>query len=231
MSSPYAAGSVWWCYVDFNDGEGERKKYFVFLSDCADNGEQAALAFTTSRGYRYHGQGESPCGCPANPCFRIEPGEEACFRDATTFVQFDNTWLMVRPKIAMLESAGKAGFLQHLSEQRLRSILNCAKKSLDTPGRVLQLVDRTIKSLKPSRQTPPKGQPTVAVPSFVSAEILSVRVRVQKRCGTCRDQLAGAMGVAEVEITRILAGGDAPASFLADIGAGLDAIDCLCTKE
>jgi hypothetical protein len=231
MSDSYAAGSVWWFRHDFGGDRGEIKKYCVFLSDCSVSGG-ALLAITTSRARRYHGQTASPCGYPDNPCYRIEPGEEACFPE-TTFVQFDNLRTFTRKELDGYEARGKAGYLQPLSEQRFRSILNCAKKSDDIPGSALQIIERTIKSLKPSRQTPPKGQP-VAAPPFVPTEILSMRVRVDARCTTCRATLAGLMEMTEAEISICLTGTVQLADrFLENLGAGFDLLgtDCPCTKK
>lgn len=70
------------------------------------------------------------------------------------------------------DSRDKAGFLQALDGERLRSSLNCAKKSLDMEGRELQLVENQLKAFKLARRAPPKVQ--------------SVKAPPVKTCAACR---------------------------------------------
>jgi hypothetical protein len=235
VTDQYRAGSVWWLVLDFGKGQGEQEKFIVLLSDCLVNGDRGVFAFATSQGRHYPGMGASPCGCPKMQCYRIDPGLEACF-SKTTFVQFNNAYPITRAGLDDYIKAGKARFVHTLAETRFRSILKCAKDAVDLEGWAIALIDQTLKSLTPAKPvvTSAKLTTTTTPPPFVSSEILSMRVRVEARCGTCRATLAGLMTMAEAEISRILAGLVPPTnSFLVDLGAGLDVLgtDCQCTKK
>lgn len=234
MTDPYRAGSVWWVLVDFGQSRGEQEKFIVLLIDCLSNGDRSVGVFTTSQDRHYPGMGAAPCGCPKWQCYRIDPGQEACFTKPT-FVQFDNGFPINRAGFGDRAKIGKARYLQALAEVRFRSILKCAKDSVDLEGWAITLIEKTLKSLTPATPPAPSPKPkALTPPPFVSNEILSMRVRVEARCGPCRAELAGAMMMTEVAISRILTGLDLPASgFLGDLGAGLDALgtDCSCTKK
>lgn len=224
MSDPYASGGVWWARIDFRDGQGERKKYLVLLSDCPETGD-AVIAMTTSRGYRYHNQTASPCGCPEKSYYRIDAGQEPCFPE-TTYVQFTNTATLTRQDLAGFESRGTAEFLQTLDGERLRSILNCAKKSLDMTGRELQLVENQLKAFKLARKTPPKGQSVASPPPpspLPPVGVAAVRRRYETICVQCRVEFVSLMGILEVDFMAVLAEKrPPPASFLESADTGFE---------
>ncbi len=140
--------------VDF--GDGVRKKYFVLLSECENEAEHFVVAFTTSQ-QRYQGETTSQCGCPDLPCFRIDVGHEPCF-SVKTWVQFDNVHPIQHARFQEMAKAG-ATFVHKLHPDRIRAVLNCAKKSKDIAGRDLSLIDRTLKS---SMATPGIPAPSVS---------------------------------------------------------------------
>lgn len=241
MTNPYAAGSVWWCLVDFRDGVEDRKKYFILLSDCLSSGELTAFAFTTSKGEKHYPKAvakASPCGCPEYSCFRIDRGQEACFTKPT-WVQLHNVHAVNRAKLEQLVKEGKGGFLQSLEDNRFRSILNCANKSIDIEGWVLKLVDRTLKALNPSKQAtlpsklsaPPLALLSARAPT-TSPEITAVRMRYEKRCLKCRAGFSELLEIAEEEVTAILSGlrPTPNKSFAADAETALDLVrpECAC---
>lgn len=180
----------------------------------------------------------APCGCPKWQCYRIDPGQEACF-PKPTFVQFDNGFPINRKGLDDLAKAGKARYVQPLAEVRFRSILKCAKDSVDLEGWAIVLVESTLKALTPAKPATPAVTSTkpkaTTPPPFVSSEILSMRVRVEARCEACRTILADLMTMTEAAISRVLTGMDKPADgFLGELGAGLEILgdDCpSCTKK
>lgn len=229
MTDPFRAGSVWWGLMDF-DGQRERRKYLVFLNDCTQDGERFVAAMTTSGGaMRYVGETASPCGCPAPPCYRIDQGQEACF-SVTTWVQFDNVHEIGRAKLETWVKQGKAGFLQMLANERIRSVLNCAKKSKDIAKRYLVQIEQTLKSMNSAKKAPAPGPvaPTSA-PSAASAAIEAVRVRFESRCANCRSELTGLLGLSEGDLEPILAGSKPPpADFVPDVEAGFEIVASMC---
>jgi hypothetical protein len=231
VTDPYRAGSVWWVLIDFGQGRGEQEKFIVLLSDCPANDAKSVGAFTTSQDWHYPGMGTPPCGYPKWQCYRIDPGQEVCF-SKPTFVQFDNGFPINRRALGDLAKAGKARYVHTLAEVRFRSILRCATNSVDLEGWAIALIESTVKSLTPATPPAPSPKPrALKPPPFVSSEILSMRVRVETRCGPCRAELAGAMMMAEVAISRVLTGLDQlPAGFLGDLGAGLEALGSDCSS-
>lgn len=223
MSDPYAAGSVWWGVMDFKDGEGPRRKYFVLLTDCPANGDQAIVAMATSKGdKRYPGQSLSPtpCGCPRYSCFRIDAKQEACF-PIQTWVQFDNVHHISRPSLVTLAAASKAGFLQPLNAGRLRAVLNCAKNSRDLDGRSNLRLDQTLKAL-PATGTASKPPPPP--PPFSALD-----ARFKRHCGACQAHVPGLLRMSGVAFAAVIAGkSPPPPNFEADAMMGLDMAGAVC---
>lgn len=219
MKDDYAAGSIWWWRRDFGDGRGPVKKYFVFLTDCTVT-EPGLLAMTTSRGRRYHGQNASPCGYPTNPCFRIDEGQERCFSE-TTYVQFDNLVELTREQLASITS----GFLQHMDPERLRALLNCAKRSDDIPGSAIAAIEATISSIvaahhadvkarrdRKAAAKAPMGRKSVAVHGVVA-----VREWYMESCQSCRIEFCDVTQVSDGELKSVFSGWkQPPPTFLAD---------------
>jgi hypothetical protein len=227
---PYCVGSVWWGLIDFKDGQGERKKYFVLLNDCLDAGEQFVAAITTSRVSRYPERTASPCGFPTYPCFRIDEDDEACFKEPT-FVQFDNAFHIGQSGLDAHVRSDRAGFLQELARERTRSILNCAKKSIDIAKRDLELIGRTLKALSTAAKAasaPGKAKPTT--PTVRDSAIGDIDRRFRRCCLNCRSEFAGLMSVAEDGLAKILSGStSSPPDFVRDAGLAFDLIAAKCT--
>jgi hypothetical protein len=218
--SAFHAGSVWWGLIDFNDGEGERKKYFVLLTDCANDGEQSCVAITTSKGDTRYGAGaraQSPCGCPNLPCFRIEAAQESCF-PATTWVQFDNAHAISRAGLEKLKKDGKADFV--------RTLLNCAKKCQDIAQRDLVRIDQTLKALNPTKKAaPPLTVPKAHPSSGVDPEIQSARKRIERYCADCHAEFIGLVGITATNLASILRGSTQPPNdFIENAQAGFELI-------
>lgn len=219
MKDKYAAGSIWMWRRDFNDGRGPVKKYFVFLADCPVTGH-GLLAMTTSRGRRYHGQGASPCGLPANQCFRIEPNEEKCFTE-TTYVQFDNIDAWTRLQLAEIESA----FLQHMEPSRFRALLKCASASDDIVNVALLKIKTTLSSLTAAYQAEFAARRTDAaaakaksgLKSVAAHGIVAVREWYEGRCPRCRAEFCEVSQVSVHDLDRMFAGSKIPpAAFIGD---------------
>lgn len=221
----YKAGAVWEGWIDFNDSEGERKKYFVLLSDC-DSSEQAFAALTTSRGDKRYGiaaRGQSPCSATLS-FFRIDAHQEKCF-PADTWVEFGNGGYQSRERLERLKVDGYAAFVQALSDERIRSLLNCAKKSEDIVKRDIERIDRALKARAPVKKPPLPAKPPTAPPLFVSTEILAVRVVIGGFCIGCRTNIAGLMGHSDTDLTAILNGEKAPTKdFVTEAEAGIDVV-------
>jgi len=225
MTLGYCAGAVWTGQIDFGDGTGERKKYFVLLNDCLD-GEQFFVALTTSQ-TRY-GETPSPCGCPNAPCYRIEPREVACFT-VRTWIQFDNSGYLSRAGLENLTKEGKVTFLQMLDEDKIRSVLACAKKSLDIPRRNLALIDRTLREKLEQRKTTAEKKTPIptSLPSTASKEVLAVRAQFNQRCTSCRTEFVVLLGIAEADLVPIFLGSKPPpVSFLGDAEVGFALMTC-----
>jgi len=218
----YGAGAVWWGLLDFGDGAGDQKKYIVLLTDCEAEGELFLAALATSKGDKRFGAGAwspSPCGCPDSNFFRIEAGQEDCF-PVTTWVQVTHGGQLSRAKLDGMVKLGRAGFVQTLSSERTRSMLNCAKKSQDITKRDLERIDRALKARNPAKKTnPPK--PTTPVP-LVSPEVASVRTRIDRCCARCRASLIELLDIGADKLGLILQGKEAPPDgFISNIEAGL----------
>jgi len=220
----FRAGAVWRGLIDFGDGEGERTKYLVLLGDCDQAGEQVLVAVTTSKGDSRYGDAGSPSPClPSGRAFRILGKQENCF-PADTWVQFDNAYPISRGSLERLTNEGRAGFVQTLGDERTRSLLACAKKSQDIPTRHLAQIEKALKARAPTKQTaPPRSAAPSAPPPYVSAEILSVRVRIDGLCATCKTTLVDLVGVSASDLTTILHGTTkAPDGFVVNAQTGLE---------
>lgn len=189
--SQYSAGAVWWALIDFGDGQGKRKKYLILLTDCEAADEQFVVAMATSKGdRRYLASARSPSPCAPNHIFfRIEERQEACF-PATTWVPFDNVCYIGKMGLDERTRQEMAGFVQSLSPERTRALLNCAKKSEDIPNRDLARIDRALKARNPSKKTPPSGPTPKAPPApAVDPALESARALMEQSCGKCRVKL------------------------------------------
>lgn len=220
----YSAGAVWWGLPNF--GEGDTKKYFVLLTDEAE-GELFLTAMTTSRGDKRYGMGArsaSPCGCPASDFFRIEARQETCF-PVTTWVQFDNAYEIGRTKLEDLVRQGRAGFEHMLSAERTRSMLNCAKRSLDIAKRDLERIDRALKARNPASKTSVRAAVLPAPPTDPQLE--AARLRRGLYCGNCRSELDGLLKIDDLEM--ILQGKrQVPDGFFDTIETGFELIGAGC---
>jgi hypothetical protein len=206
----YFVGSVWWLLKDFGDGHGERKKYCILLNSLLDEGDYFWAALTTSKAARYHGETASPCGCPSVPCYRIEPGQEPCFPERT-WVQFDNTHPVSREILDDWRARGKAGFIQLLASDRIRSVMNCAVKSQDLVGRAVPFIRKTLKSLNAANSV---TRSTIPVPHMTnstassnndSAAMSAEHIRAElKKPGICASTFCGLMKISEEELERAL---------------------------
>jgi hypothetical protein len=226
MNADYGAGAVWWRLIDFGDGKGEVRKYFVLLTDDAGDGN-VIVAMTTSKGDDRYSDARSPSPCaPSGKCYRVDANQEKCFH-LDTWIQFDNAALVRVADLKGLAIAGKGGFLQPLDEGRLRSMLGCAKKSHDIPTRDLERIDKALKARAPVKRppTPPPGPAPKAPPAFVNSEILFIGVQVKKLCDDCRSDFCGMLGVTSDSLTAILHGAEqAPKDFVADATIGIEAL-------
>lgn len=231
----FRAGAVWQGVIDFGDGEGERTKYLVLLGDC-DNGEQVLVAVTTSKGGLRYGDAGSPSPClPSGRAFRIPGKQENCF-PVDTWVQFDNAYPISRTSLERLTQEGRASFLQSLGDERLRSLLACAKKSQDIPKRNLEQIDKALKARAPTKQPAPSRPSTPsAPPPFLSMEMISTRMRVDRLCGDCHAIFIDLVEVNATDLTTILQGKTKPPdNFLKKAQDGFELLDSEncgnCTK-
>lgn len=218
MTAPYCAGAVWWGMLDF--GEGERKKYFVLLNDCLQPGDHFFAAITTSQGAkRYRGETTAACGCPAAPCYRIEAGQEPCF-SVTTWVQFDNAAPVTRERLDSMGRAGKSGFHGMLDPNRIRSVLNCALKSKDLPGRDADLIRRTLKAMSAPAKKPTAAPSAPKQPSPFAA----LQMRFERHCAGCKVEFWRIVeGFSKDDLPNIFEGTKgAPEGFVSTVEAGLD---------
>lgn len=228
MSDYFLAGSVWWSYLDFDDGRGPTKKYFVFLSNCTNDGGQGAIALTTSRTNRYpEADSSSPCS-PRYSAFRIKKGEETCFPDET-WVQFNNTRAVSQAGLEKAIANGVVGYHGKLAEQRLRAILNCARKAIDIEGWAAKLAERTLKNM-PSSQAAPRA---IAAP-IVASGIVEIQAWYDAACNGCRIQFCELTMVSMTQLSRVFARATIPPdTFLADaalaVGMVRDASGDSCT--
>jgi len=129
-----------------------------------------------------------------------------------------------------LVKQGKAEFVQMLSPERTRSLLNCAKKSVDIAKRDLERIDLALKARNQSRKTPPSGPTTKAPPAPPEAPALkSARARMDRYCKDCRPKFIDMVGVKAPELATILDGKvKTPEGFLGDIEAGFDLFGSGC---
>lgn len=224
MTARYTAGCVWRATVDF--GDGPREKYFVLLTDCLQPEEKAIVAIATSRGVERYGSAvaSGKACCQPSPCFRIDPGQEACFA-RTTWVQFDNG-PHVGPSVNRVgldeeEKAGKAKFVQMLGGDRIRSLLRCAAASKDIPKRDKMRIDAKLKALiaelkAGSTATPPSTGASLSDP------IEALRVRFTTRCNACRASFSELL----VNAADVFGGGtSAPHDFVSEAEAAFSLLD------
>lgn len=230
--SQYSAGAVWSTLIDFRKGAGEQKKYFVLLTDCEAAGEEFLFGMTTSQGDKHYdtaARAASPCGCPDHNFFRIEAGQEACF-PMTTWVQFTNGGHIGPQDLADLVKRGKAEFVQMLSPDRTRTLLNCAKKSQDILKRDLERIDRALKARNPVKKSPAPAPAKAAPPAqFVDPAFRSAHARMDRYCDKCRTKLSDLIGINAPQLATILQGKEkAPDGFLANVETGFDLIGSGC---
>jgi hypothetical protein len=144
-------------------------------------------------------------------------------------IQFDNSGYLSRAGLENLTKEGKTAFLQMLDEDKIRSVLACAKKSLDIPRRNLALIDRTLRAkLTQRKTTAEKKTPTpTSLPSTASKEVLAVRAQLNQRCTNCRTEFVVLLGIAEADLVSIFLGSKPPpASFLGDAEVGFALMTC-----
>jgi len=224
MTVLHRAGGVWSGMFDFQKGAGLQKKFFVLLTNCVANGPDVLMAFATSKGVKQYAAGAmstSPCGCPSHSFFRIEAGQEPCF-SVQTWIGFNNTRTITPTKLVAIQGSGDAVFEQMLADDRIRSMLRCATKSIDIAKRDIAVIEATLKPLVAAAKTAPKP-PT---------PLESIRGRYERRCTTCRASILGLMMISEVELVAICSGANPePTGFIGDLEAGFAALDaCACGK-
>lgn len=233
MNSQYCAGSVWSFRHDYGDGE-DRKKYFILLADCPKDSDVVLAAVTTSKGRRFHGFPTKACGCPQFSVYRIDPELEPCFRDGTWVVFSNEAPIAARAQLDALATAGRARFVQSLENERTRSILNCATKSLDIAKRDEDLIRRTLKAMNEAAKLPPRPAKKTALLSD-NTPMGIARRRFERNCVKCQNDFAGLLKMSIEEVTLVFSGKKrAPANFLTDADDGLDLLDgkiCPCKEQ
>ena len=90
--------------------------------------------------------------------------------------------------------------------------------------RDLERIDRALKARAPIKKTPP---PKVSTPSgplpFISTEILSARIRIDRLCVKCRAIFVDLVDVTTLDLTAIFQGTKkAPDDFLSNAHSGLE---------
>lgn len=239
MTDEYRAGAVWWVRIDFGQGRGPQEKFILLLTDCPSTGAYDLFAFVTSQARWYQGMSTAQCGCPKLSCYRIDPGQEACFK-VPTFVQFGNMHPISRAGLDDFVRNGNAKFIQRIGEVRFRSVLKCATQSVDITGERLAMIKATLAALGSTSTA--TGKPTLAqaatakttqatAPLFLSVEVMHLKTQIAARCGPCRDEFAVLMDITVADLALILTGAKQPsADFTRNIDAGLDAAgpDCTC---
>jgi len=173
---------------------------------------------------------------PSGRAFRIAGKQETCF-PADTWVQFDNAYPISRASLERLTKEGRATFLQALGDERVRSLLACAKKSQDIPTRHLAQIDRALKARAAGKQpAPPRASAPSAPPAYVSPEILSARARINRFCDDCRTTFVDLVGIDASDLTTILQGTTkVPDDFLKNVQTGFELLvaeNCAnCAKQ
>lgn len=232
MTDGFCAGAVWEVVFPFDDGP--RKKYFVLLNDCLSDGESFFIAVATSQGDKHYKYTASPCGVPEAACYRIEEKQEAFF-PKTTWIQFNNHGRRTPKELADLVSKG-AKFVGMLDEERLRSILSCAGRSVDIPGRDKERIARALKT-RAAAQKEAKQKATTKTkqpsPKLALTGIALVRDSFSKRCGACQKDIAELANTTVVILTPILAqSAIAPEGLIAEVEMGIGMVDrcSLCSQ-
>ena len=220
------AGAIWEFQMDFED-TGKRKKYVVLLNTCVDHEDFFVAALTTSRAYQYRDFGPKQCGCPENSCYRIDPGQVACFT-VTTYVQFNNTGRLRFTDLRAKVAAGSAKYLLSLPQERLFSVMNCALKSVDLAGDMHVRVEKTLKSLEEVRKkeraaakVSAKPLPHAAMPALVVNRLTPNFVRAElTKYGKTPDYFCDVLGIPVQEFEDFDKRPDGPPDQ--DIQAALD---------
>jgi hypothetical protein len=226
MTDPYRAGAVWSGMLDFRDGMGPRKKYFVLLSEPVPPADFFVAALTTSQEKRYRGETTSACGCPACQCFRLEANEEKCF-PLTTWIQFDNARPLPRTLLDTMQREKRAEFVQMLAPDRIRAVLKCALQSEDLAGKFSAQVSLALKALK-VLTAPKKAQPA-APPTPMAA----FKAKVDGHGPECRNRFVEYLERSAEELAALLEEKKPhPEGFLEDATAALELVleQCQCPK-
>jgi len=224
----HVAGAVWWGLVDFRDGAGERKKYFILLNEVESDGELFVCAVVTSQGTkRYAVRDTGPaCGCPSAPCYRIDRGQEACF-DLPTWVQFDNLILLTRADFEEFRRTGKVGFIQMLSSDRVRSVMNCATKSDDLAGRYVDLIKRSLSAM--NARTASVQAAKAASKVAPKAPIEELLEQLAPHGSHCRREFCELARISEADLVALMAAPQQGKLLLEDGVAALELVCEACT--
>lgn len=227
MTDAYAAGHVWWLVMDFGKGRGDEEKFIVLLSDIKSTGEASVFSFATSQARHYPTIGASPCGVPVGAeCYRIDAGQESCF-PVMTFIQFNNAYRISRAGLDDYVSKGKAKAVQPLDAQRFHSLLRCAAQSQDLEGWMIELIRQTlaariVASKAAASSSKPKSSPPKGPAAYVRQDLMELRMKLQKRCDSCRAEFAAILEMTQLDVTAVLTGSQPePDRFLEDASAGL----------
>lgn len=223
MTAGYSAGSVWWARLKFHGVE--HKKFLVLLNDVSGDADHFVAAITTSNAKRYHGQ-TSACGCPEMQCYRIDERQEKCF-EFTTWVQYDNTIPLTRAQLETARRDGKADFVQMLQEDRIRSVMNCALKSIDLPGDDIARITKTLKAMKTKSVPAQPAKSPIPPPSPIDV----LRVEFERHDGDCRQNFYTLLELSQTQVTEIFSEAKpAPEKFIenAEVAFGLICENCAC---
>jgi hypothetical protein len=137
-------GDLFSIKINFENDERERLKYLVILNTPKPEG-LLVFAFTTSKGAsRYKGETSAQCGCPKPPCYRIDPPQVLFFVEKT-WVQFDNVKAVKSDLVQEFLKQSEARHIAEMPDDRIRSIVNCARKSVDIEKRYLEPIDLSMK--------------------------------------------------------------------------------------
>jgi len=157
---------------------------------------------TTSKGEKRYGVTANgpPCGCPSASCYRIDQGQEPCF-DLPTWVQYDNIFAPTQSDLEEQRKAGKVEFIQMLSPDRVRSVMNCAVKSIDLEGRHIEQIKKTLGAMKV------KASGTAQAPKLTQAKtpLDSVLEHLASHGQPCRRNFCELADISEVELADIMA--------------------------
>lgn len=157
------AGTVWHV-VNFPFGDGEAKnKYLILLTHFVSETEAMLFAKTTSKfPAEWDWSGDSPCGTPKVPAFRIRPPEEACF-PVPTLVLFTGARELLPSSFRTLNPT----LVASLVPARLRSIWNCALNSGDLERRCKSKIEKAREASNTTATA--KARPVVKTTSVVKA--------------------------------------------------------------